>query len=65
MTVWPGPRPDPAFEQGEDPDTHLLPNLERLRALDRDQRRRLVELVADWDGPLVEAFRARVRELER
>jgi hypothetical protein len=62
---WPAPAHEPDIERGEDPDTHLLPNLARLQAMTPDQRRELVELVRDWEGPLVERFRARVANLER
>lgn len=58
------PVSEPAEEAGEDPETHLLPNLERLRAMTPEARRDLRDRVADWDGPLVDQFRARVAELE-
>ena len=61
---WPDPQPDPETEPGEDPESHLLPNLDRLRAMTREQREDLRDRVADWEGPLVEQFRERVAELE-
>jgi hypothetical protein len=61
---WPFPRPDPEREPGEDRVSHLLPNRDRLRRMTREQRRDLLERVADWDGPLVVRFRAWVAELE-
>lgn len=64
MTVWPDPQPDPPEKPGEDPDTHLLPNLDRLRRMSRAERHDLRHRVADWDGPLVEQFRQRVQELD-
>jgi hypothetical protein len=60
---WPKPADDPVPERGEDPVTHLLPNLERLRAMRRRQRRHLLHLVEDWIGPKVEEFRERVASL--
>jgi hypothetical protein len=60
---WPDPRPDPIVERGENLELHLLPDLQRLRALTPEQRHALVDLVADWIGPRVEVFRARVRGL--
>ena len=57
MTVWPDPQPDPEVEPGEDAETQLLPNMERLRAMTREQRDDLRDRVADWVGPLVEQFR--------
>jgi hypothetical protein len=62
---WPEPADDPDVERGEDPETHLLPNLARLRAMTPDQRAELVELVRDWEGPLVERFRAQAAAVER
>jgi hypothetical protein len=64
MTDWPPPAPDPPHELGEDPQTHLLPNLERLRAMTREERRDLLRRVAEWEGPLVEQFRERVHRLD-
>jgi hypothetical protein len=61
---WPDPRPDPDEEPGEDPESHLLPNLARLQAMTPEQRAELRELVADWEGPLVERFRQQVAEME-
>lgn len=61
--VWPEPQPDPDVEHGEDLDSHLLPNLARLRALTPDQRHELEQLVADWVGEHVEEFRRRLRSL--
>lgn len=63
QTVWPEPRPEPDVEHGEDPETHLLPNLERLRSLPPETRQELLDLVREWDGPVVERFRARVADL--
>lgn len=60
----PPPKPDPEVEPGEDEHTHLLPNLERLRAMKPEDRQTLKQLVSDWDGPLVVEFRQRVDELE-
>jgi hypothetical protein len=65
VTVWPDPAPDPPVERGEDPVTQLLPNLERLRAMTPRQRRELVRLVIDWQGPLVEWFRDTVETIDR
>ena len=48
--------------QGEDPETHLLPTAAQWAILTDDQRAELVALTADWSGPAVEAFRARVGE---
>ncbi|HEY2303249.1 MAG TPA: hypothetical protein VGH66_15220 [Acidimicrobiales bacterium] len=56
---WPPPQPDPETEPGEDPETHLLPNLDRIRGMDLDDLRQLVEAVRDWEGPLVVEFRSR------
>ena len=50
-------------EYGENLEGHLLPTRERLREMTRDERRDLRDRVADWDGPLVERFRAIVEEL--
>ena len=55
----------PDREHGEDPETHLLPNMERLRAMTPAQRADLRDRVADWVGPLVEQFRQRVAELDQ
>lgn len=60
---WPEPQPDSDSERGEDPETHLLPNLERLRNMTPEERRELVGLVADWRGELVERWRERVASL--
>lgn len=60
---WPEPADDPPEERGENLDGHLLPDLAHLRAMPRADRLILVALVADWIGPRVEAFRARVRSL--
>jgi hypothetical protein len=54
---WPDPQPDPPAEPGEDFVTHLLPTLERLRAMTPRERFELLDLVDDWHGPLVERFR--------
>lgn len=62
---WPDPAPEPEVEPGENPETHLLPTLDRLRSMTREQRHDLLERVADWTGPLVDQFRARVTELDR
>ena len=63
--VWPEPAPEPLIEHGEDPITHLLPNSFRLASMERVDRLRLLGLVADWDGPLVQAWRRAVAELEK
>jgi hypothetical protein len=60
MTVY---APEPAEEPGEDSESHLLPNLERLRAMPAQDREDLHELVRDWIGPKVEQFRERVTAL--
>ena len=60
---WPEPAPDPPAEPGENHETHLLPDLARLRAMTPAERAELVERVRDWQGPLVERFRNRVRGL--
>ena len=62
--VWPDPAPDPYVEPGEDPGTHLLPNLTRLRFMDWDERFELLELVRDWDGPIVRRWRQTVADLD-
>ena len=55
--VWPPPQPDPEAEPGEDPITHLLPNSARLRVMDPAAVLELIQLVAEWRGPLVETWR--------
>jgi hypothetical protein len=60
---WPEPQPDPDEERGEDPEFHLLPNLQRLRNMTPEERQELRRLVADWTGELVERWRERVASL--
>lgn len=45
------------IESGEDPVTGLLPNLAQLRAMTPAHRRELGDLTADWEGPMIEAWR--------
>jgi hypothetical protein len=45
------------IEWGEDPQTGLLPDLDRLRTMTPTTRAVLVDLTADWVGPLVDAWR--------
>jgi hypothetical protein len=48
---------------GEHPDTGLLPTPERIDTMTNSELRELRDLLAaDWEGPAVEAFRARVAE---
>jgi hypothetical protein len=61
--VWPDPAPDPEVEPDEDPDFHLLPNRERWRRLSTEERVELLELIDDWDGPLVQRWREAVAGL--
>ena len=61
--VWPDPADDLDEERGEDPETHLLPNLARLRAMTVEERDIVIVLVADWRGPLVDLLRERVEAL--
>ncbi|HEY2303920.1 MAG TPA: hypothetical protein VGH66_18615 [Acidimicrobiales bacterium] len=51
------------IEWGEDPQTGLLPNLGWLRTMGPLTRAHLAELVADWEGPTVDAWRADVAAL--
>lgn len=60
---WPDPAPEPDTEPGEDLDSHLLPNLHRLRTMTPEQRQDLLDRVRDWVGERVEQFRERVRSL--
>jgi hypothetical protein len=57
------PTTEESEEHGEDPETHLLPNLERLRNMTPEERQELVNLVRDWEGDLVERWRERVASL--
>jgi hypothetical protein len=61
-TLWPDPAPDPDPERGETHPWHLLPDPDRIRSLDFPVLAELVELVRDWDGPLVDAFRLAAAE---
>jgi hypothetical protein len=51
-------------EAGEDVTTGLLPNLARLRAMAPHTRDHLIQLTADWEGPIIEAWRADVAYLD-
>jgi hypothetical protein len=51
------------IESGEDPLTGLLPNPDTLRDMRPQTRAELEDLVADWVGPMVEAWRDDVAEL--
>ena len=51
-------------ERGENLDGHLLPTLERLQDMTRDERVDLRNRVAEWAGPLVDVFRDRVDALD-
>jgi hypothetical protein len=54
---------DEAADRGEDRDTGLLPTPERIETMTNSELRELRDLLAvDWEGPEVEAFRARVAE---
>jgi hypothetical protein len=64
VTVWPDPAPEPETERGEDTETHLLPNRERLARMTRAERRELADLVREWTGPVVQRWRRMVAELE-
>jgi hypothetical protein len=58
-----GATPEPADEPGEG-EFGLLPDRGRLRRLTRADRHELVELAADWTGPLVERWRELVAEVD-
>lgn len=62
--VWPDHAPEPDEERGEHPETHLLPNLDRLRAMTPEQRHDLLDRARHWMGPKVEEFRRQVREID-
>jgi hypothetical protein len=53
---------EPEIEPGEDPETHLLPNRERWGRLSRKEKNELRDLVKDWIGPKVEAWRQEVAD---
>ena len=53
---------DTAAAHGEDEHTGLLPTPERIETMDRPALIELRDLLADWRGPAVEDFRARVNE---
>ncbi|HEY2300780.1 MAG TPA: hypothetical protein VGH66_02750 [Acidimicrobiales bacterium] len=51
------------IESGEDPETGLLPNRRWLRDMPARTRDELEDLVADWVGPMVEAWRDELADL--
>jgi hypothetical protein len=51
------------IEWGEDPETGLLPNYQYLRGMNRAVLLHLAGLVADWEGPIVDAWRTHVADL--
>lgn len=63
-TVWPEPAEEPIVEHGEDVITHLLPNSFKLAGMTPADRLAVLQAVDDWDGPMVEAWRRAVSELE-
>jgi hypothetical protein len=58
---WPEPAPDPAEEHGETTEG-VLPTLERIRTMSKEELTELRDLVLTWEGALVERFRQRVAE---
>jgi hypothetical protein len=61
VTVWPDPAPEPSDELGENTEGHLLPGTRQLRRLTREELLDLLELVGDWQGPIVRDWRRRAR----
>jgi hypothetical protein len=60
-TEWPPPQPDPPEELGETSEG-LLPTLERIRTMTKEELIELRDLVTSWEGTLVERFRERVAD---
>lgn len=60
---WPPPRDDGGVEHGENVEHHLLPPLDRVRAMTPAQRARVLDAIADWVGDAVDDYRRRVRAL--
>jgi hypothetical protein len=51
------------IETGEDPEYGLLPNPANLAGVNRATLLHLAQLVADWEGPMVDAWRDAVADL--
>jgi hypothetical protein len=51
------------IEWGEDPQTGLLPNPRDMRGMSRGMVLHLAQLVEDWVGPTVDAWRNQVADL--
>jgi hypothetical protein len=58
---WPAPQPDPEEEPNETTEG-LLPTLERIQTMDREDLIDLRDRVVYWTGPFVLRFRQRVAE---
>jgi len=61
--IWPPPAAD-IPDEGEDPQSNLLPNPEDLKAMSREERREIFRLIESWEGPLVEWVRQEIRKLD-